>query len=128
MIKKKTLSEAIPGQIQTIRDNIGQGTASRLGLQYSYLPTLEDGVKTVDADEVPLMKPSSNCAFIISTGASSTNMPVALGTILNVNRVTGDGSLYVTQINFGGGSTYIRTGMISADRETKDFQDWKKLY
>ena len=126
-IKKKTLREAIPSQIQTIRDNIGQGTASRLGLQYRYLPVLEDGVITVDANEVPL-KRITNCAFIVATGTNSTNMPVSLGVLLNVNRVTGTGEIMVTQINFGGGSTHIRTGLISADRETKDFQDWKKLY
>lgn len=126
-IKKKTLSEAISSQIQTIRDNLKQGTASRLGLQYSYLPTLENGVITVDANEVPL-KRITNCAFIIATGTNSTNMPVPLGTLLNVNRVTGTGEIMVTQINFGGGSTHIRTGTISADRQTKDFEDWNKLY
>lgn len=126
-IKKKTLSEAISSQIQTIRDNLKQGTASRLGLQYSYLPTLENGVITVDANEVPL-KRITNCAFIIATGTNSTNMPVSLGTLLNVNRMTGTGEIMVTQINFGGGSTHIRTGTISADRQTKDFKDWNKLY
>ena len=126
-IKKKTLSEAISSQIQTIRDNLKQGTASRLGLQYSYLPTLENGVITVDANEVPL-KCITNCTFIIATGTNSTNMPVSLGTLLNVNRMTGTGEIMVTQINFGGGSTHIRTGTISADRQTKDFKDWNKLY
>lgn len=126
-IKKKTLSEAISSQIQTIRDNLKQGTASRLGLQYSYLPTLENGVITVDADEVPL-KCITNCVFIIATGTNSTNMPVSLGTLLNVNRMTGTGEIMVTQINFGGGSTHIRTGTISADRQTKEFKDWNKLY
>lgn len=126
-IKKKTLSEAISSQIQTIRDNLKQGTASRLGLQYSYLPTLENGVITVDANEVPL-KCITNCAFIIATGTNSTNMPVSLGTLLNFNRMTGTGEIMVTQINFGGGSTHIRTGTISADRQTKDFKDWNKLY
>lgn len=125
-IKKKTLSEAISSQIQIIRDNIGQGTASRLGLQYRYLPVLENGVITVDANEVPL-RCITNCAFIIATGTNSTNMPVPLGTLLNVNRVTGTGEIMVTQINFGGGSTHIRTGTISADRQTKDFKDWNKL-